>query len=159
MPLPIAARDYLFQALEATPVVVAQLARGVAADDPRWDRRPDPERFTLREALAHLADWEPIWLERVSRIAEAGNPFLPSVDESALAIENSYSEQPPSRSIDRFLSGRRELVAFLRTVPDEAWDLTGDREFVGVLTLQQQAYFALSHDGYHMRQIVEWIKE
>ena len=155
MPFPAAARDYLLKALDATPVVLTALLRRA---DPDWDHRPDADRFTLREALAHLADWEPIWLERVRGIASGEHPLLPSVDESALAIENRYAESSPEVSLDKFRSGRKELVAYLATLPDSAWDFTGDREFVGELTLQQQAAFALSHDGYHLRQVAEWLQ-
>lgn len=156
MPLPEAAREYLFKALEGTPIVLRSLVADLAEDSPLWDRRPDPDRFTLREVLAHLADWEPIWLERVSKIAMTEHPFLPSVDESAIAVENDYASVSPRESLRRIEIGRAELVAFLRTLPEGAWDRTGDREFVGVLTLQQQAVFALTHDGYHLRQVAEF---
>jgi hypothetical protein len=154
MPYPVAARDYLLKALETTPLLITALLEGKA---PQWDRRPDPERFTLREVLAHLADWEPIWLERVKCMATEDFPFLPSVDESALVIENDYANCDPEESIAKQRQGRAALVRFLSPLPIEAWDRTGNREFVGVLTLQQQAAMTLSHDGYHLRQIVEWL--
>ncbi len=157
MPLPTAARDYLVKALDGSPVVLAALIGDRSDDDPLWDSRPDPERFTLREALAHLADWEPIWLERMQKIETGVHPFLPSVDEGALAIENNYSASSPRASLARLSEGRATVVEHLKAVPDEAWDLTGDREFVGVLTLQQLAYYILAHDGYHLRQAAEWI--
>ena len=157
MPLPDAARDYLLKALAATPVVASSLIGDRAEEDPIWDRRPDPERFSLREVLAHLADWEPIWLERLTKIATTDHPFLPSVDETAMVEQNDYANSSPRRDLAKLREGRENLIAYLKTVPDEAWDRTGDREFVGILTLQQQAYFALSHDAYHLRQIAEWL--
>jgi uncharacterized damage-inducible protein DinB len=157
MPLPAPARDYLLKALEGNPVVFARLVGAYGEDDSLWDRRPDPERFTLREILAHLADWEPIWLERVQRIAQGNHPFLPSVDEGLLAVRNDYPKSSPTKNLRRQRDGRMELVAYLSTLPDDAWDLTGDREFVGILTLQQQAYYVLAHDAYHMRQVAEWL--
>jgi hypothetical protein len=156
MPLPTAARDYLLNGIASMPAVLAALVKGRSDQDPVWDLRPDPSRFTIREVLAHLADWEPIWLERVQRIQAGDNPFLPSVDEGALAIENGYAEIPPSQSIARQREGRASLVEYLRTVPDQDWDLTANREFVGVLTLQQQAYYVLAHDMYHLHQIADY---
>ena len=35
------------------------------------DRKPDPERFTIREVVAHMADWEGVWLERARRVVVA----------------------------------------------------------------------------------------
>lgn len=156
MPLPTAAQDYLVKALSATPVVLSSLLDG--ARDPDWDRRPDPDRFTLREVVAHLADWEPVWLERLQRIATEDHPFLPSVDESQMVVENDYASTSPTESLARFVQGRETLVAYIRSVSDDLWDRTGDREFVGILTMHQQAYFALSHDAYHLRQVAEWLE-
>ena len=65
--MPAAVRKYLLSALAGTPVVADRLLLDVHADDPRWDFRPEPDRFTLREVVAHLADWEPIHLERLTR--------------------------------------------------------------------------------------------
>jgi uncharacterized damage-inducible protein DinB len=155
MPLPNAARDYLLKGIESTPTILRALTIARADDDPAWDRRSDPDRFTLREALAHLADWEPIWLERFQRIRVGDHPFLPSVDEGALAIENRYSEIAPSQSLAKQREGRRSLTAYLRSIRDDEWDLTCDREFVGVLTLQQLAMYILAHDAYHLEQVAE----
>jgi hypothetical protein len=157
MPFPAAARDYLLQALDGTPDVLLRMVESRSTLHPLWDRRPEPDRFTLREIIAHLADWEPIWLERVSRTAEGGCPFLPSVDESALAIENDYAQSDPGKCLQRYRQGRDELVRFLGGLGDAAWDETAEREFVGVLTLQQQASMVLSHDGYHLRQAAQFL--
>ena len=158
MPLPTAARDYLLKALDGTPVVLKALVGEHGDSDPIWDRRPDPERFTPREILGHLADWEPIWLERLQRMATGDHPFLPSVDEGLLATEHDYAHSSPSRNLTRQKAGRAEVVSYLREIPDDYWDLTGDREFVGVLTLQQLAYYILAHDAYHLRQVAEWAR-
>jgi hypothetical protein len=157
MPVPQAALDYLLKALSAQPTIATALLGHVRHDSHVWDRRPDPSRFSLREVLAHLADWEPIWLERVRRFATEEHPFLPSVDEGALAAQHDYANSSPSDSLRAYVDGRRRLVQFLSTLPADAWDRTGDRELVGDLSLYQQVAMALSHDGYHMKQIVEWL--
>jgi hypothetical protein len=157
MPLPIPARDYLFKALIGTPVVVSALLGDRDDSDPIWDKRPDPERFTLREILGHLADWEPIWQDRISKTLRGDQPFLPSIDEGQLAIEHNYAGSSPTATLRRFSEGRQALVDFLGAIADDKWDLTCDREFVGVLTVQQLAFFALAHDGYHVRQVADWV--
>ncbi|MFI5385198.1 MAG: DinB family protein [Fimbriimonadales bacterium] len=158
MPLPNAARDYLIKGLDGSPVVLSGLLGDRIDSDSIWDRRPDPDRFTLREALAHLADWEPIWLERIQKIQAGYHPFLPSVDEGALAEEHNYAASSPNDRLERYTEGRAKLVEHLKTIQDDEWDLTCEREFVGVLTLQQQVYYILAHDAYHLRQVAEWVK-
>lgn len=53
-------RKYLVGALDGAPDVFESLLAGLT--DAEIDRRPDPDRFTLREMMAHLADWSrSIW--------------------------------------------------------------------------------------------------
>src|SRR5437879_4197786 len=60
--LPVFARKYVLAGLTGSPDVLEALLKDVGPNDPAWDKRPDPERFTIREVLAHLADWEGIFL-------------------------------------------------------------------------------------------------
>ena len=47
---------YLLPAIESGPKVVARLIQLIP--NYRWDIHGDPNRFTVREVVAHLADWE-----------------------------------------------------------------------------------------------------
>lgn len=148
------ARRYVLHALEAGPVLVEALTAGLT--DAEADRRPDPERFTLREVLCHLADWEPIWLERVSRIARESNPQLPSIDEGQMAIANDYAHQDLATQIARYRAGRENLIAFLRALSPADWERSGIRDELGDVTIDDIATFVIGHDGYHYRQLVEF---
>lgn len=154
--LPDKARYYLLHGLESAPVVVERmLADSVNVD---YDRRPDPERFTLREVLAHLADWEPIWLERVRRMAEEDEPRLPGYDEGLLAIDHDYAHADPNEQLARFKSGRVALVDYLRNLPVESWARRGIHSEWSELTIFHMAVLILGHDGYHTKQVAEWLR-
>jgi hypothetical protein len=156
--LPPGARRYLTTGLESTPTVLNYLLSGFAADNPIWDFRPDPDRFTLREMMAHLADWEPIWLDRMRRTAMEREPRLVSYDEGEMAIERDYAHIDPVASLARFQAGREELVGFLRALDHSEWERFGIREELGPISISGQATLILGHDGYHTRQAIEWIE-
>ena len=155
--LPAPALKYVLLAFEGTPDVLEGLLQKLAPEDPIWDRRPDPERFTIREVLAHIADWEPIVLERVCRIRDEETPLLPDVDENAMAVKNDYAHSDPRHSLTRIHAGRAHLLATLRALPTKAWQRTGNRESIGLLTLQDLIVMWLGHDGYHTCQIAQWL--
>jgi hypothetical protein len=152
--VPEPVRTYLLHDLAATPSILVSLLE-TEAD---WDARPFPDRFSLREALAHLADWESIWQERITRICSEDNPFLPSVDEGKLAAERDYSSRSPQASIAAFIEGRNKVLKALRALPDEAWRRRGHREFVGDIDLFQLVVMISGHDGYHLRQVCEYTR-
>ena len=159
MTFPASARNYLLKALAGTPDVLEQLLANRAVDDPLWDFSPDPVRFTLRQVMAHLADWEPIWKERFERTRDESRPFLPSIDEGQMEIDLDYSHQNPLENLRRFRAGRAEFVKVLDSLETADWDRPCEREFVGPLTLQMMAGYVLSHDGYHLQQVATYLKE
>src|SRR5689334_12368800 len=106
--LAVFARRYVLAGLSSTPEVLATILKGLDSSDSAWDFRPDPERFTLREMVAHLADWDPIFLHRLERIRDEDNPNLPDLDEGQIAIESDYAHQDPVENLNRFRQGREK---------------------------------------------------
>ena len=158
MNFPPSAQNYLIKALKGTPTVLERLVKDHGPEDPIWDFSPDPLRFSLREVVAHLADWEPIWLERFTRANTESRPFLPSVDEGQLAITGDYKHRDPVACVAAYKSGRIKLVSYLESLGTADWNKIAEREFVGPLTIQMMATYVLSHDGYHLAQVVEWLE-
>lgn len=147
-------RNYILEGLRATPVVLGHLLEDV--EEGVWDRRPDPDRFTLREVMAHLADWETIWLERVEKLCAEEDPVLPGRDPEQLALEHDYANANVPVNLQRFQEGRKQLVERIARVEPEEWTRRGRHEELGPITVQSLAQIVVSHDGYHLRQVVEW---
>lgn len=91
---------YLLYGLQASPVVLGSLMKNASPD--MFDSKPDPERFSLREALAHIADLETLWNSRVEAIiAEEGVTFE-GQDPDEAAKKNNYQAIDPSDSIKKY---------------------------------------------------------
>lgn len=151
MTTPDGLKAYLLNGMAGTPVLMAALAKTVRD----WDARPDPDRFTLREMIAHVADWDLIFSERLNRLVNEETPFLPSVDEGILCAERNYANQDPHVNLTRLVESRAKLVAQFEALPSEAWNRTAHREFVGDINVGQLAAMILGHDAYHLRQLVD----
>ena len=155
--MPGVVRKYLIIALAGTPDVVERLLKDMQSDDSRWDFRPDSGRFTLREVVAHLADWEPIHLERIRRMLEEENPMMPNIDEEKMAVDNDYAHSDPHGSLEWIRGGRQKIVQQLEALGDDEWTRPGHRENVGPVTIEILGTFVAAHDGYHLRQIAQWL--
>jgi uncharacterized damage-inducible protein DinB len=154
MTLPKQTIKYLLSGLAATPAVAERLLAG--ATDAELDARPDPERFTLREALAHMADWEGVWLERIERTLAEENPHLPGYDEGQWAIDHDYAHSVASEQLARLRTGREKIVARLSGLTPEQWARPASHSEWGNTTVFAMAALILGHDGYHLRQFVEF---
>lgn len=157
--LAVFARKYVLAGLSSTPDVLAAILKGIDSSDPVWDARPDLERFTLREMVAHLADWDPIFLHRLERIRDEDNPSLPDLDEGQVAIERDYAHQDPVENLNRFRAGRQKLMAFYSAITEEQWGRPGFREKLGEIDAGGMAVLILGHDGYHNKQAIEWLRQ
>lgn len=158
MDLPQGVWDYVVSGLAATPATLAALLGDRPDTDPIWDLRPAPDRFTLREVVAHLADWEPIWAGRIARTVAEDRPELPGYDEGEMAIRNGYASLAPSASLDRFRAGREAFVGQLRALRPDDWARVGIRQGAGPTVVLGQVALTLSHDAYHLRQVAEWLR-
>ena len=105
----LCARNDLFNALEAAPALFDHLLRGLTEEEA--DQRPEPDRFAIREVIAHLADWEPVFLERLTRMRFEDHPTLPDCDEGQRAIERGYAQSDRHVQAPLFADRRREIIA------------------------------------------------
>jgi uncharacterized damage-inducible protein DinB len=153
--LPHAARGYLLNGLVATPIVIDHLLRDSAESD--YDITPDPERYTIRWQIAHLADWEDIWLERMTVIRTQDNPTIPNRDPDEAAEKGKYDQREVAAEQARFRQGRERLVAFLQGLTDEDWQRSGSHTKWGPMTIEDLTTLVIGHDGYHTRQLSEWL--
>ena len=144
------------QGLAGTPIVIDRLLSEAATQD--YDRRPDPERFTIREVMGHLADWEGVWLERARRMATEDNPHLQGYDEGQWAIDHDYAHMEVSEQIERFRAGREQLNRFLNSLKPDDWQRPCRHDEWGPSNIEAMAVLVLGHDGYHTRQIAEWLR-
>lgn len=145
---------YVLLSLEGEPDVYARLLMGVT--DTEADRRPDPARFTLREALAHVAEWEDVFLQRMTATRDTDTPLLQGYDEGQWAIDHNYAHADVPMQLALFRQRRVRNVAFLRALAPDQWARTGRHTEVGPITLEEQMLLMLAHDGYHARQFAEW---
>lgn len=154
--LPEKTRYYLMEGMSAPPNVLTHLLKG--ATDAELDRRPDPERFTLREAVAHLADWDTIWLERLTAMRDRDRPTIQGYDEGQLAVDHDYAHADVGDQLALFRERRERLMAFFRALTPEEWDRQGLHTELGPMSISDWAAQILGHDGYHLRQAVEWLQ-
>jgi hypothetical protein len=150
------ARNYMFTALEAGPPaiegLIAELTPEVA------DYRPDPDRFTIREVVAHLADWEPIWLLRMRAVCEQDEPTMPGYDVGQMAVDHDYAHSDPVEQLARYHAGRAAISAYLKERSETDWSRCLIRPEIGRLSLEALTLLVPLHDAYHAKQIVDWSK-
>lgn len=146
---------YLFHGLEVGPTIVRRLVMAIGFEN--GDAQPDPARFTLRDAIAHLADWEAIDLGRIRQaIEQPGSPLQP-YDEDERAIDQNYAATNVSEQLELFESRRKETIAYLRSLADDQWEAVAHHAEKGFLTVYDQANLVLGHDTFHIEHLTQFL--
>jgi hypothetical protein len=138
-------------ALPLGPKVIRRLVEGLP--EPALDERPDPERFSVREVLAHLADWESIFLERMRTAYTTPGIPIEGMDEGERAIAQNYAASDVIEQLELFEARRSKTVSFLRGLAPTDWQKAYSHSERGEVRIEDQANFLLGHDLYHIEQI------
>ena len=156
MSVPVEYRPYFVGALELPGELFAEVLPGYGPDHPIWDFKPYADRFTLKEALAHVEDWNDVFRGRIERTRDENHPTLPDADEGAIAIERGYSSYNPADILERFGPSRQRLIQTIAGLKPSDWDRTAIKEPIGHVTIADLIGLIVAHDVYHLRQILEY---
>ena len=148
---------YLFPGLEFGPRIVARLVAQLPAG--RYDEKTNPDRFTLREAVAHLADWEPILRERIAKAVANPETPIEGIDEGTRADELGYGSWNVKEQLEVFAKERANTIAYLKTLTPEDWGKAIVHNEKGRQTVSDQANQLLGHDLYHIDHLLEYFHE
>lgn len=147
--------QYFANSIQSNARVFQFLLRDLGANDSRWDSRPDSERFTLREIVAHLVDYDSVSRERFEQMIRGDQPELADWDPTDAAAH--YSTRHPLHGLESLVLSRRELGDWLMGLSEKEWAHTGTRPRVGEFSVEEGAAMVLAHDSYHLAQVVEWL--
>lgn len=150
-------QPYLILPLRLGPVALQRLIRLIPKE--RWDEARSAERFTPREVVAHLADWEPIFRDRMQRcVAEPGSVLI-AYNESDRAHEQDYAAWDIVESTERWIAERVRTVIWLESLEASEWEAEGRHEERGPVSVYDQANMLLGHDTYHLEQMTAYLVE
>ena len=118
--------------------------------------RPAPNKWSVQEVLAHLADVEEVGMRaRVAAMIEQENPALLPIDQEARAAQFKYNTIDPRRSLARLERQRRANVKWLRTLRPAQLKRRGVHQQVGKITAEELITEWAFHDLGHLKQILE----
>src|SRR6266542_2725690 len=99
--------------------------------------RPIAGKWSTLEAVAHLADFEPIMADRMKRVIADDNPTLVGADENKFAAALAYQERDLEEELKIIETTRGQMARILRKLPESALGRVGMHNERGPRTLQQ----------------------
>jgi len=143
-------RDPL-QVAAATPARIRVLIRGLSQS--QLSKRPQPEKWSIKEIINHLAETDMVMCCRARWIAFEDNPTLVPFDQDKWAKGWVREKEPVAESLERLRVIRRSQIRLFRSVSKSDYDRTGCHPERGVVSLREQLETVAGHDLNHLGQI------
>ena len=139
------------KAQPATSKKLARLIQGVPTAKLR--KRPAPDKWSVAEILAHLADGEIVIGWRMRSILGAPGTPVQAYDQNAWAIAGHYEKRDPRKSIEQHRVVREANIALLKSLSPEQWKHYGQHAERGQESIEHIVRMIAGHDINHIRQI------
>lgn len=137
--------------LAATPGKITKLVRGKTRQS--LAKRLDPDKWSVVEILAHLADSELVVGYRIRLMLGASGIDLQAYDQETWADFSHHAKSDPKLSFDAFRVQRERTVRLLKELTPEQWEKFGIHSERGKETVRRTVEMLAGHDINHLAQI------
>ena len=136
---------------QAAPAKLAALVKGKTRK--QLTRRPAPDKWSIAEIMAHLADAEVAIAWRIRQVLASNTISIQAYDQDLWAKTFDYAKRDPRQSLKNFRSLREANVALLKSVPRKLWGNYGVHQERGNESVSHIVRMVSGHDINHLRQI------
>ncbi len=135
----------------ATADRLKKAVRGLTPKQLKW--KPGPEKWSVAEILAHLADAEIVASWRMRFVIGANGTTIEPFDQDVWASAFQYGARDAKQSLEVFRVLRENNLAMLKALPAETWDNYGMHMERGKETVAHMVRMFAGHDTNHLRQV------
>jgi DinB superfamily len=116
-------------------------------------QRPAPDKWSVSEILAHLADAETVGSFRMRLILGAPGTPIAAFDQDAWVISGHYEKRDPRKSLELFRALREANLALLKSLTPEQWKHYGMHAERGQESIEHLVRMFAGHDINHLQQV------
>lgn len=146
----IAGKDPIRTQTQTAKLLAGFLKRGTPA---KLKKRPAPDKWSVTEIFAHLADVEMVTGWRLRSILAAPGTPIQAFDQDAWAVAGQYAKRDPRKSLEQFRILREANLALLKSLSPEQWKLFGMHSERGEESIERLTRMIAGHDINHLEQI------
>jgi len=135
----------------ATGRKLDRLIKGLSMAELR--KRPAPEKWSVSEIVAHLADGEIVGAFRMRLILGSPGAHIVAYDQDKWVTSGHYDKRDPRKSVEQFRVLREANLALLKSLKPEQWKEYGMHSERGQESIEHIVRMFAGHDINHLQQI------
>ena len=145
--------EALIEQYLAGPGLLRRAVAGMTKD--QLLARPVPGKWSTQEVVCHLADYEPIYADRLKRVIAVEGPELLQGDPGLFAARLAYDRRDVGEEVALIEITRKQMARILRALKPEDFQRRGGHSRDGALTLEVLLHRITAHIPHHVRFIEE----
>lgn len=145
--------EALIEEYLAGPTKLRQALDGIEPD--QWDQAPVAGKWSTRQVLCHIADFEPVYADRMKRVIAEDEPTFFGGNPDAFAARLAYDERDVEEELQLIEVVRRQMARIFRSLDAEDFQRRGIHSEDGPLTLETLLERITEHIPHHIRFIEE----
>jgi hypothetical protein len=150
MPTPAEYADQLLAGAAELRKAVAGMTRE------QLTARPIAGKWSTHEVICHIADFDPVLVDRMKRIIALGDtPLFLSADENLYLKTLAYDDRDTENELALVEATRRQMAAIIRKLKPEQLQQTGCHNKNGIVTLEKLIQTAINHIPHHLKFVAE----
>ncbi len=119
------------------------------------DAAPVPGKWSTRQLVCHIADFEPVYADRMKRVLAEHEPPLLSGDPDLFAAKLAYDRRNAQEELKLIELVRKQMVRILRQLEPADFQRRGIHSADGPLTLETLLRRITGHIPHHVKFIEE----
>jgi hypothetical protein len=145
--------DALIEQYLAGPGLLRRAVAGMTRD--QLLARPVPGKWSAQEVVCHVADYEPIYADRMKRVVALEGPELLKGDPGLFAARLAYDRRDVEDELALIEMTRKQMARILRALKPEDFQRTGGHSRDGAQTLEVLLQRVTAHVPHHVRFVEE----
>ena len=141
---------------QAAPKKLAALLKG--KNSKQLMLRPAPDKWSVAEIVAHLADAELAISWRLRQVLANNAIPIQAYDQDLWAKTFNYAKRDPKQSVANFTALREANIALLKSVSRKLWENYGVHQERGNESVNHVVRMVAGHDLNHLQQIEKILK-
>lgn len=140
--------DYL-----AGPAQLRQAVAGLNRD--QLFAHPVAGKWSTHECVCHIADFEPVYIDRIKRVIAQENPTFFGGDPDLFASRLFYKDRETESELQLIAACRAHLGAILKQLGPADFERKGNHSEAGPMTLEKLLRNVTGHISHHIAFIAQ----
>lgn len=135
------------------PTLLKELVAGMT--EQQLKAAPVPGKWSTQQLVCHIADFEPVYADRMKRAIAEENPTVFGGDPDLFAAKLGYDVRNVEEELCLIDCCRKQMARILRPLPPDAWKRTVVHSVDGPITLETLLKRITNHIPHHAKFIDE----